>query len=498
MGILRFSIILESCSPFLTALRHPPRQSDYNNPMPPIKPFLRAHWPSLLVAVLINAVILTNALLHHPKIGYDVTEHLNYIQVMPLRLPTPADTSEFFSAPLPYLLPSLFDKLCTAAGWPNCRALDGKTAQAINFLLSLAITALLWKLAERLKPGSESFKVSTLSLLGVLTVYYKTFSQARGEPYVAFFVVLAVYLLMGHLQRLERLSARDGTLLGVVLGLLVLSRQWGFLLFPALAVLLALLLLKNWPLRARIARFTLTALLVAFAVGGWFYLHLYFTYGSFTTFNLQSVGPFSFSNQPQSFYRYTYLENFDIFREPVRPNFGNTLYPIFYSETWGDYWGYLTFISQDNPYVNLTENRAEVAPYLGRVNLVSVFPTLLLLAGLLWGAWHFAKAWLQRNPAPDTILYAFALSVVVFSWVGYLWFLVSYPSVNPVNLQVIPTNKATYLIQVFMLLPVLGASLLEKLKSLKPALYWLLLAGLALVFAHNLPALITRYIWAGV
>ena len=466
--------------------------------MPALKPFLRAHWPSLLVAVLINAVILTNTILHHPKIGYDVTEHITYMQILPLRLPSPAETNEFFSAPLPYVLPSLFDKLCVAANWPNCRGLDGKAAQVINFLLSIAITVLLWKLAGRLKPGSESFKVSSLALLGILTVYYKTFSQARGEPYVAFFVVLAAYLVLTYLQRLERLTWKDGAALGVVLGLLVLSRQWGFMLFPALGVLLALVLLKHWRLRARVARFALSALVVAFAVGGWFYLYLYFTFGSFTAFNLESVGPFSFSNQPQSFYRYTYMEDLALFKEPVRPNFGNTLYPIFYSETWGDYWGYLTFISQDNPSAGVLENRPEMAPYLGRVNLVSVFPTLILLAGLLWGAWRFARAWFQRQPAPESGLYVFAFSAIVFSWLGYLWFLVSYPSVNPVNLQVIPTNKATYMIQIFMLLPLLGADLLEKVKGFKPVLYGLVLAGLALVFAHNLPAMITRYFWLGV
>lgn len=457
--------------------------------------FLRAHWSSVLVAVMLNAVILTNAILHHPKIGYDVTEHITYMQIMPFRLPTPADTPEFFSAPLPYLLPSLFDKVCVAAGWENCRGLDGKFAQVLNFFLSIAITILLWKIAERLNPGSESMKVSMLALLGILTVYYKTFSQARGEPYVAFFVVLALYLILGVLQRLERITWKDGLGLGLVLGLLVLSRQWGFMLFPALGVLLALVLLKNWRLRGRITRFALVSLVTAFLVGGWFYLHLYFSYGTFTAFNLESKGGFSFSNQEPTFYRNLYLEDGALFKEPVRPNFGNTLFPIFYSETWGDYWGYLTFIYQDNPSVNAFANQAEIAPYLGRVNLVSLFPTLILLLGAIYGAWRFARAWFERDFSPESGVYAFVFSAIVFSWMGYLWFLVSYPSVHLVSMQVIPTNKATYMIQIFMLLPVLGAGLLERIKTFKPLLYWLVLAGLGLVFIHNMPALITRFLW---
>lgn len=467
----------------------------YNSHMPRIKTFLRAHWQSLLVAVMLNSVVLANAILHHPKIGYDVTAHISYMQIMPFRLPTEADTPEFFSAPLPYLLPSLFDKVCVAAGWENCRGWDGKFAQVINFFLSLAITILLWKIAERLKPGSESFKVSTLALLGILTVYYKTFSQARGEPYVAFFIVLVLFLILKALQLLETIGWKQGVGLGVVLGLLVLSRQWGFMLFPALGVLLALVLLKNWRWRARITRFALVGLVTAFLVGGWFYLYLYFTYGTFTAFNLESKGSFSFANQEPTFYRNLYLEDGALFKEPVRPNFGNTLFPIFYSETWGDYWGYLTFISQDNPSVNAFANQAEIAPYLGRVNLVSLFPTFILSLGVIYGAWRFARAWFERTSSPASGIYAFAFSAIVFSWMGYMWFLISYPSVHPVSLQVLSTNKATYMIQIFMLLPVLGAGLLERVKAFKAWMYWLVLAGLALMFIHNLPALITRYLW---
>ena len=71
-----------------------------------------------------------------------------------------------------------------------------------------------------------------------------------------------------------------------------------------------------------------------------------------------------------------------------------------------------------------------------------------------------------------------------------MWFLITYPLL-PTGI----TNKVTYMIQIFMVLPVLAGLALEKLKTARPLFYNLAMLGLLLVFAHNLPALITRYPW---
>lgn len=455
--------------------------------IPRLTRFARQHWLALLIAIVINALVLGNAIVHHPKIGYDVTEHLTYVQIMPARLPGPADTSEYFSAPLPYFLPSLFDKACVAFQWPDCRGLDGKFMQALNFFLSLGITVLLWRLSDRLKPGNESFRVSILAMLGILTVYYKTFSQARGEPYVAFFVVLIIFMVLGYLNRLNALNWKDGLKLGLVLGLLVLSRQWGFLVFPALALLAALIFLKDKASGVRFGRVLAVSVLVAFIVGGWFYLHLYFSFGTFTAFN-RDVRGFSFANQPRGFYLGTALKNLALFKSPVRPTFDGSMLPIFYSDTWGDYWGYLSFVRNDVLYYKA--NGAEMIPYLGRVNLVSLFPSLILLGGLAWGGAALVRALRRRPFEVETTFIAFLFSIAVFSWIGYLWFLIAYP-ILPSEIN----NKATYMIQIFMALPILAAFFLEKLRAFRPIFYRLALLGVLLVFVHNFPALVTRYNW---
>ena len=95
----------------------------------------------LSLCLFINLIVLINAILQHPKIGYDVGQNLIYIQILPDRLPSQNDTYEFFSPPLPYFLPSRFDIICEHYNASQlstyngsevsnvCRTYDGKFAQ---------------------------------------------------------------------------------------------------------------------------------------------------------------------------------------------------------------------------------------------------------------------------------------------------------------------------------------------------------------------------------
>ena len=50
----------------------------------------------LTLCLVINGIVLANAILHYPKVGYDVVENLNYIQVLPDRLPSLPIPVNFF------------------------------------------------------------------------------------------------------------------------------------------------------------------------------------------------------------------------------------------------------------------------------------------------------------------------------------------------------------------------------------------------------------------
>src|SRR5690242_14013328 len=115
----------------------------------------------LTIAIFINLLVATNSLLHNPSVGYDSKDHLDYVRVVAVHLPTKSDSGEYYSPPLPYFLPSLIFQLC-GSGPITCRFIAGKFAQGINLILSIGITILLIKIAELIKPQNQHFKIATL------------------------------------------------------------------------------------------------------------------------------------------------------------------------------------------------------------------------------------------------------------------------------------------------------------------------------------------------
>lgn len=453
--------------------------------------------PILVLYLAINLLVLINNILHHPVIGYDAKENLKYIRSLPYRLPDDTDTREFFSAPLPYFLPSLIDKACL--NWSeskispgvidNCMVLSGKSAQALNVILSLGVTYFVIKIAGFVRPGRRYLKISALLMLGVMTVYYKTFSQVRGEPYLLFFTIWAIYLIVRLTYSREHVTWAYGISPGIILGFMLLSRQWGFMLLPAIAGLWALIILIDKSNRWRFTSSLFVCAIVAFLMCGWFYLSLYVRYGSMFAFN-KSPLTFSFSNQPVSFYRHTGLQEFRLFKYPTRDTFNNQLFPIFYSEIWGDYWGYFVFI-QDRSILGQMGygNKELVTPYLGRVNAVSLLPSLILFAGIVSASLTSLKVISKDAEEKNRSIYCTFLLLFIFaSLLLYLYFLVVYPIPDQGD-----TIKATYLLHAMVVLSLLGGEFLDGVLARNPRIYYFILILLGLVFAHNLPAMITRH-----
>jgi hypothetical protein len=79
--------------------------------------------------------------------------------------------------------------------------------------------------------------------------------------------------------------------------------------------------------------------------------------------------------------------------------------------------------------------------------------------------------------------------VTLASFLGYFAFLILYPDLGKGD-----TIKATYMLQVFPFLAVLGAELLVSVRDRSAAVYHLLAALLAVSAALNAPLLFTRYV----
>ncbi len=283
----------------------------------------------LLVFIFIQAVLAFDVALHDPTVGYDSGAHLHYLATLAhFELPDRSQTIEFFSPPLPYAVPAMAQAIGGLSNW-----WAGKIGQLMNLIFSIGLCWCVLKICDELMPGSIRMQFWSLALLAIVPVYYKSFSMVRGEPLLAFMITASVYWTLRAYRTTPR-RWKDFVILGVLLGLAILSRQWAFLIFPALAAF-ALLLPASRTMQRLI---NLKPLLVSFAiaalVGGWFYLSLNLRFGKLTTFS-RTPKPWSLSDQPARFYFGLGLDA--LFSDPIRPAYVDEFIPMFYSEFWGDY-----------------------------------------------------------------------------------------------------------------------------------------------------------------
>ena len=195
-------------------------------------------WRIVAAFVFINSLVAVNAILHDPRIGYDRRSHFAYVEALAeLRPVTLDDSEEYFSPPLPYVVPALLVR----AGLPLFNAARG--GQWVNLGLSIGVTLFLL-MAGAAVSESPALRLAALALLGSLPVYYRTFAFVRGEPYLAFFATVTVYLV-ARIYRQPTWNMSQAAALGLCLGLVLLSRQSGISLVLAVALFLVWLWVRS-------------------------------------------------------------------------------------------------------------------------------------------------------------------------------------------------------------------------------------------------------------
>lgn len=447
----------------------------------------------VLLGLLINGVVLVNARLHDPFVGYDARAHFSYIETLAKgRLPTRADTFEFFTPPLAYTPSALL--------WPHAEPnVVGRVALHWNLAYSAALTVLLVRVARRLRPGDAVFARTTLVLLGMMPVYYKTFAFVRPEPLLALLVLASLDQALCLFGEDDFRWTRIATL-GLALGLLILTRQQGFFVIAAIVLFAAGRMIGHRAAWRSYLGAMAGALVIAFAVGGWFYLRLQAHHGDAMAY-VKEPSAFSLSNNPRSFYLGTGAEK--LFRDPVRPAFRNQFFPTLYSEAWGDYACYFLVYGIDRrtrvflsggaledalprkraPFF-LRTNRDEMARTLGRVNAVAVLPSALLIMGVV-AALPSLRALVHGRPGRS--MPALFLLTVLVTFVAYLALLIFFPSRSGTFL------KATYVLHTLPALALLGADFLARIRERSPRAHNAVVAILVAATAHNSVAFVTRY-----
>jgi hypothetical protein len=441
-----------------------------------------------IVSISILYVLIYNLLHYDPIQGYDGDAHHAYVQnflnlYTPGRLNQPSSnlTYEFFSPPFPYLFPAFVNEICKSYFsfeniYETCQKIYGFINIIFQSFMYLVLLYLYMKIVKLFNGTDKKIYLSVLLVLGLFTANYRSIGMIRAETYI---LLLNSFLLYRFLLLIKKSFAYDKSdifYFGFTIGLLALSRQWAFLLFPAYFLLYFFIKKEH---KLRYFKFLTYTFFIGFLISSWFYINLYIEYGSFTKFNQEPI-PFSFKNQPLSFYLPIGNEASMVFTKPIRPYFQNQFLPILYSDLWGDYWGYFTFTSRN---LEIGRNQLVIGDYLARVNIVSLIPTLLLFSGLRHSFKYIKN--IDRSLKEYFNLY---LSIAVFiSLFGYLWFLISFPQPGG------DTNKATYIIHLFHLLGLMAVFRLEDLKQKNYRSYFSIMLILFFVFLHNLSAMMSHF-----
>ena len=441
-----------------------------------------------IVSISILYVLIYNLLHYDPIQGYDGDAHHAYVQnflnlYTPGRLNQPSSnlTYEFFSPPFPYLFPAFVNEICKSYFsfeniYETCQKIYGFINIIFQSFMYLVLLYLYMKIVKLFNGTDKKIYLSVLLVLGLFTANYRSIGMIRAETYI---LLLNSFLLYRFLLLIKKSFAYDKSdifYFGFTVGLLALSRQWAFLLFPAYLLLYFFIKKEH---KLRYFKFLTYTFLIGFLISSWFYINLYIEYGSFTKFNQEPI-PFSLKNQPLSFYLPIGNEASMVFTKPIRPYFQNQFLPILYSDLWGDYWGYFTFTSRN---LEIGRNQLVIGDYLARVNIVSLIPTLLLFSGLRHSFKYIKN--IDRSFKEYFNLY---LSIAVFtSLFGYLWFLISFPQPGG------DTNKATYIIHLFHLLGLMAVFRLEDLKQKNYRSYFSIMLILFFVFLHNLSAMMSHF-----
>jgi hypothetical protein len=433
------------------------------------------HGGLIAIFLAIHVLLWTNINRHNPTIAYDSGMHHRYVDVLSqMRLPNREETESFFSPPLPYVIPAISkaiaDPNCPSVQMDDCGWNVRKVGQLQNLALSLLTLYFVLALAERIRPGNVSHKTAALVFVGFLPVYMKSMSMLRGEAFIMTITLFLVVQLSNMLPLKQMPTRRDMIVVGIAFGLLVLSRQWSLFVIVAIVSWCLFMLAQVKLLNEKAIRWGIGALLIGFVIGGWFYLSLWMRFGS----------PFQFNRDPVSADNETVTWGLDLdalFNRPYGLTFRNDVLPKFYTEIWGDYEGYW-FQSHRYPMAD------PWIRYAGLVNLVAIIPTLTLLGGVgvgMHALWRFT-----REDDPKNALLILCAGIAVFSLIGYIWFLSSYPPTYG------DTIKATYMLQIFPFTALLTAEALERLRNRSGIVYSSVIVLNVLVLIVGFPMLVTR------
>ena len=427
-------------------------------------------WAAVAAALAGLAILLVWNVFHYDWIrGYDAWHNSLYVDTLrdEHRVPSRAESGSSHNPPLFFITAAVLESLAEAAGWPGD---PRKLVQLANAMAGLGIVVFAFLIARELFPRSRTAQLTTLAFAALAPVLARAAAMYHYEALGGLLGTASLYAFVRAWAR-GRPGAFEGTVVGGLLGLALLTRASTFAVLAGLVGVLLLVALRGQR-RGDAARMGVAMLVSAIGLAMPWFVYQQIEHG----------GPFDMSRdepdkpllqrRPAAFY--TDLALPEVFREPYAPHFLNRLFPTVYADWWGDYWRYYGVPDEmvnEPPRLPERYHRARVIQ-----SYVGVLPTLLIVTGLgllTWSALRAAPTALAAVPATVTAL-----------GLAYVFFQQRYAYHDG------DTLKATYLLSALAPTSVAGGFALEWVRRARAPVFVALALALAVAAVVDLRFLI--------
>jgi hypothetical protein len=307
--------------------------------------------------------------------GFDAGNHLEYIFyiIKNQRIPLPTEGWSMFHPPFFYLLSAGFLQMMGSFfSWNN----PFPYLKIIPLLCGMGNIWVSYSLLRLVFPDDRARILGGVTLAGFLPMNIYISAYVGNEPLHAFLIGLSL-LACVRILRSPDVGFRSVILLGVLLGLALLTKVTAFAVVPVVTLFLLYKLIRVFPSRpgpvaTRLGLFLLTLT----AVAGWYYVRNVIHFSTPVVVNWNLPGKLWW--QDPGFHTLDYYIGFgESLRHPYFSGF-HSFWDAIYSTFWGDaYLGGMALLAGRHPFWNYD--------YMSAVYLLALPATGSFAIGLVQG-----------------------------------------------------------------------------------------------------------------
>lgn len=317
----------------------------------------------------LGAVATWNAFSYPPLGGYDAEEYIAYARDLVDRGAFPDGVGAYYTPPGFMALAGLATELGARLGLSDPEHLG----QLLNAVAVVASGVLVFVLARTLWPARQVVWVASVGFFAFFPAVLKTGAMFHPEP-LSMLLTAGALVVLARMVRSGAYTWRLAALLGLLLGAGQLVRAWSLWMVGVAIVVLCVAALVDRSARRRVLAALGTAVVLAVLVPFPWYAYQASRYSN-PVFDQPQPDEFLLARRPLSFYVDARFP--DVVAQPWRDHFNDYFVPVYYAESWGDYFGFWSWGSARGARTDATDSE------LVRQSVLGLLPTTLALTGIV-------------------------------------------------------------------------------------------------------------------